>query len=338
MKKTIAFLLSLVMALSLLTACSTQKEPNSPNKGGNTSDPSNLKIGLVLTGSANDGGWNQMAADAASTVAAKYGCTVNFSESVATTDIENTIRGYADAGYDIVFAHGAELFDASKQVSKDYPDTKFINSCAFSGQEPNLTGVDFGAYELGFLNGLACAYATEAKKVGVIIAVESDSMLTWVEGIKDAVKYADESIEVVVVATGSFDDPIKAKQATDAMASKGCDVITQNADACGNGAVEECDALGLVNVGAVGDQSAYGESCFLSVIQDAHQGIAAAIDEAINGTLKPGPVVMGANANVVYLTGYTGKYANLLTDEEKATLQSVWQQAHDGIDLHTLTK
>ena len=331
MKKTIAFLLSLVMALSLLTACSTQKEPNSPNKGGNTSDPSNLKIGLVLTGSANDGGWNQMAADAASTVAAKYGCTVNFSESVATTDIENTIRGYADAKYDIVF-------DASKQVAKDYPDTKFINSCAFSGQEPNLTGVDFGAYELGFLNGLACAYATETKKVGVIIAVESDSMLTWVEGIKDAVKYVDESIEVVVVATGSFDDPIKAKQATDAMASKGCDVITQNADACGNGAVEECDALGLVNVGAVGDQSAYGESCFLSVIQDAHQGIAAAIDEAINGTLKPGPVVMGANANVVYLTGYTGKYANLLTDEEKATLQSVWQQAHDGIDLHTLTK
>ena len=69
MKKTIAFLLSLVMALSLLTACSTQKEPNSPNKGGNTSDPSNLKIGLVLTGSANDGGWNQMAAAAASTVA-----------------------------------------------------------------------------------------------------------------------------------------------------------------------------------------------------------------------------------------------------------------------------
>ena len=188
------------------------------------------------------------------------------------------------------------------------------------------------------MNGLACAYATETKKVGVIIAVESDSMLTWVEGIKDAVKYVDESIEVVVVATGSFDDPIKAKQATDAMASKGCDVITQNADACGNGAVEECDALGLVNVGAVGDQSAYGESCFLSVIQDAHQGIAAAIDEAINGTLKPGPVVMGANANVVYLTGYTGKYANLLTDEEKATLQSVWQQAHDGIDLHTLTK
>ena len=92
MKKTIAFLLSLVMALSLLTACSTQKEPNSPNKGGNTSDPSNLKIGLVLTGSANDGGWNQMAADAASTVAAKYGCTVNFSESVATTDIENHPR------------------------------------------------------------------------------------------------------------------------------------------------------------------------------------------------------------------------------------------------------
>ena len=57
MKKTIAFLLSLVMALSLLTACSTQKEPNSPNKGGNTSDPSNLKIGPEVPTTADGTKW-----------------------------------------------------------------------------------------------------------------------------------------------------------------------------------------------------------------------------------------------------------------------------------------
>lgn len=44
--------------------------------------------------------------------------------------------------------------------------------------------------------------------------------------------------------------------------------------------------------------------------------------------------------HVGIFAGITGQGddANLLTDEEKATLQSVWQQAHDGVDLHTLTK
>lgn len=346
MKKVITLLLTLAMVLGLLAGCGSKQAPEEEPKDSTAEetetpaasgpDYSSLKMGVVLSGSANDGGWNQMAADAAKAVADKYGCTVNYTESVKSTDFESTIEGYATAGYDIVVAHGAEFLDASKQVAKDYPDTTFINTSAYSGQEPNLTGVDFGAYELGFLNGIACAYATEAKKIGVIIAVESDSMLTWAEGIQDAVKYIDSSIEVTVVATGTFDDPIKAKQATDALAEQGCDVITQNADACGNGAVEECDALGLMNVGAVGDQSGFGESCFLTVIQDAKLGIETAIAEAVEGTLKPGAVVMGANAGVVYLTDYTGKYADVLTAEEKAALQDLWQKAHDGEDLSKL--
>lgn len=353
MKRMSALLLTLVMVLGLLTACGgggtgggaasdpapapeAEKDAPAQDADSGSAETEHLQIGLVLSGNANDGGWNQMAADAAQTVADKYGCTVNYTEAVKATDFESTIQGYAEAGYDIVVAHGAEFLDASKQVAKDYPETRFINTSAFSGQEPNLTGIDFGAFELGFLTGAACAYATEAKKIGVIIAVESDSMLLWAEGIKAAAKYIDDSIETVVVATGTFDDPIKAKQATDALAEQGCDVITQNADACGNGAVEECDTLGLINVGAVGDQSGFGESCFLTVVQDAHLGIETAISQAIEGTLQSGAVVMGANAGVIYLTDYTGKYADLLTDEEKASLQDFWQQAHDGVDLSTL--
>ena len=114
MKKMIASLLSLVMALGLLTACGSgstpapQESEKAPaEEPAPASEHSGLKIGLVLTGNASDGGWNQMAADAASTVADKYGCTVNYTESVSSTDYESTIRGYADAGYDIVLAHGA---------------------------------------------------------------------------------------------------------------------------------------------------------------------------------------------------------------------------------------
>ena len=65
-------------------------------------------------------------------------------------------------------------------------------------------------------------------------------------------------------------------------------------------------------------------------------GIETAIAQAIEGTLPPEAVNMGANAGVIYMTDYTGIYADRLTDEEKASLQDFWQQAHDGVDLSTL--
>ena len=100
--------------------------------------------------------------------------------------------------------------------------------------------------------------------------------------------------------------------------------------------MQECDALGLMNVGAVSDQTTIGESCFISVIQDAQLGITAAIEQAVEGTLKPGFVSMGASVGVITLTGYAGKYADVLSKEQKATLQDLWQKSYDGVDLSTL--
>ncbi len=246
------------------------------------------------------------------------------------------MRGYADAGYTIIVSHGAEFLDAAKLVSKEYPNITFICTSAQSGQEPNLTGIDFATYQLGFLNGAACAMATKTKKIGAVGSNEIDSIIAWCNGVIAGAKYIDPECEVFPVYTGSFDDALKAKQAVDALHQKGVDIVTQNADACGVGAVQECDALGLMNVGAVSDQTTIGESCFISVIQDAQLGITAAIEQAVEGTLKPGFVSMGASVGVITLTGYAGKYADVLSKEQKATLQDLWQKSYDGVDLSTL--
>ncbi len=350
MKKLFALHLSATMMLGLLSGCggssaktdtSAEKPAETSSDTSDTKDYSKLKIAVVLSGSANDGGWSQMAADAAKTVADTYGCTSNYTENLAATDFEHTIQGYADAGYDIIVAHGAEFIDATKKVAQEYPDQTFINTSAlstFPSDIPNLTGIDFGPYQLGFLCGAACALASETGKIGAILSQELDSMLVWVDGVRDGVKYIDSSMEVINVATGSWDDAVKVKQCVDALAEQGCDAITQNADAASSGGVEECDLLGLVNVGSVGDYTVAGESCMISYIQNASMGIQTAISRAIDGTLPNGYVVMAADAGVIYPTEFSGKYADKLTAEQKQVLQDLWQQARDGADLAALVQ
>ena len=99
LKKIVALALTSVMAISLLTACGSSassseaapaesKEESAVESVAESSaeetaesaemDYSALKIGVMLSGSANDGGWSQMGADAAGAAAEKYGCEVNY--------------------------------------------------------------------------------------------------------------------------------------------------------------------------------------------------------------------------------------------------------------------
>ena len=134
MKKVIALVLSLVMVLGLLAGCGNKQ--NDSDKKNDGKDYSNVKIGVMLAGSANDGGWSQMAADAAKAASKDYpGSTVNYSESISATDFESIMRGYADAGYTIIVSHGAEFLDAAKLVSKEYPNITFI--CTSAQSEPD---------------------------------------------------------------------------------------------------------------------------------------------------------------------------------------------------------
>ena len=54
MKKVIALVLSLVMVLGLLAGCGNKQ--NDSDKKNDGKDYSNVKIGVMLSGSANDGG------------------------------------------------------------------------------------------------------------------------------------------------------------------------------------------------------------------------------------------------------------------------------------------
>lgn len=345
-KKMLAFALAMAMALGLLSGCGSNSSSSSESSSDTQSetsteaDYSDKKIALLLSGSANDGGWSQMAADAASSVQDTYNCTVNYSESLPATDYESVMRGYADQGYDIIIAHGAEFLDTTMAVAADYPDIHFINTSAneesMASAPSNVTGIDFGTFQLGFLCGAAAGFVTESNKIGAIGSNEVSSIVAWVDGVQAGANYVNPDAQVISAFTGSYDDQVKAKQCTDSLVEQGCDVITQNADACGKGAVAECDALGVKNVGSVADETTEGDSCFLSIIQDSQLGIEIAVSQVLTGELGGGFYDFGPVDQVTRLSDYAGTYADALTDEQKAIMADLVDQLHDGVDLKSL--
>ena len=295
-------------------------------------DYSDKKVGLLLSGSANDGGWSQMAADAVTKAAEEYGCETNFSESLAATDFESTMRGYADAGYDVIVAHGAEFLDTSKLVSADYPDITFINTSAMEGKAPNLAALDMGSYQTGALSGYICGMASDSGKIGLIGALEGATTVLCFEAFETAAKAANPNADVTVVYTGSYDDQLKAKQACQELIEQGCDVICENADYAGIGAIQYCDEAGVINVVQATDYHEEGESVMMCVPQYVDYGITVAVERALEGTLdcSDGATMMDASAGVVIPTEFTGIYADKLTDEQKATWDKLVEYAKSG--------
>lgn len=373
--KILAVILSLAMLIGLLTGCgstsstsdsdseadaaATTEETGEETAAEETEDSgssitsgaedveiaegdySDVKVALMLSGSANDGGWSQMAYDAAMAIEADYSCTVNYTESIPTTDYESVMRGYADAGYDIIIAHGAEFLDTTILVAADYPDVTFINNSAMeesmTGAPDNVIGIDYGTYQLGYVAGVICGFASENGMIGAIGSNEISSIVGWVEGVEDGAQLVNADAQVISAYTGSYDDQVKAKQCTDSLVEQGCDVITQNADACGTGAVEECDELGVMNVGNVADMTGDGESCLVSVVQDSQQGLEIAIADTLTGTITGGWYDYGPVSNVTRLSDYSGIYADVLTDDEKAIVNNLLDALHEGIEINTLT-
>ena len=335
MKKIVALCLAAFMAVGLLAACGSSSSDSSSTGNADASaekDTSDIKIGLLLSGSSNDGGWSQLAADGVKEAAEALGCSYDFSENLASTDFESTMRGYADAGYDIIVAHGAEFLDTSKLVAPEYEDVMFINTSAQNGQTPNLAAIDFGSYQTGYLTGMALGLVSENGKIGVVCGMEGDTTVVCNNALIDGAMAVNDKVtkdSVQIVYTGSYDDQLKAKQAAQELINSGCDAISENADRAGIGAIQQCEESGVPNIVCATDYSDEGDTVGLCVYQDVAHGIAVAIEEAAAGTLdiSDGATNMAAAEGVVCMTDFKG---DILSEDAQATLKQAYEDAVAG--------
>ncbi len=337
MKKILHVLLVLLLAASLvLGGCaSAGSEAPAPEAPGTDEPPAEepaepLKVALILPGPINDGGWNTSGYEGLMLIEEEFGAQVAYNENTPVSDYDEVYRGYAIQGFDIVIGHSSNFADSAKRVAPEFPDTHFVVTSTALTQEPNLSSIANDNAQQGFLMGVVAAVVSESGIVGGIGSTEISSIIDSLIGYEAGAKYINPDIQVMTTYTGNHDDAAGAKEIAFSMIDQGADVLMANANAASLGVMEAGQERDIKLIGSIGDMSQVAPD---HVVTSGRTVMSTAFKAFVDAYLQPGfkadAYIMGLNENVVFLNEYN-KFEDRLTDEQKATIQSVVDGLKDG--------
>jgi basic membrane protein A len=300
MKKVLVFLLVSAVALASVFAGGAKESTTTSN----TEKKKPTSMALILSGPANDQGWNAVAVSGLKATAEKFGFKTSIMENVDIASSEAAFRQLAAEGYDIVIGHGYQYGEPAVAVSSEFPDNYFLatESNSFSDNAASyVMACEQGAYVMGLL----CASMSKSKTIGVIGGFEQPSITKELEAFKLAAKKVDPTIKVFEIYINSFTDTNLGYEAAMTMIDRGADVIYQVANQAGNGALIACSERGCYCAGNSYDQNSIAPNNVLSsTIYNMDQVMITAVSAILDGTFKGGVYNLGMDKKVVEIADY----------------------------------
>lgn len=354
LKRGHALLLALVMVLSL-AACSTPAAADP----GKTADPkastpadastpattgstplatTPKKIGFFCPGSVNDNGFNASGYNGVLKIVEKYGTDMVYRENAQASEYEEIARGFADAGCDLIIAHGSASGDAVLTVAEEYPDIRFLvvaNTTAFNGSNVGCLTLD--GVQGGFICGALAALTTKSNHIGsVVLEIISAKQLQW--GFEAGAKYINPDIEVSNVYLTNNSDSAGAQQAAYSLFGGGIDVLLQNCDPAGNSVYTAAQEHGGYVICTTSDHNALAPDVILgNGTQLFPEAILATFDRIVDGTWKPESVVLGVTEGSVGFQFNEALVTSALSAENRAKFDQLMADIESGtIDCRAL--
>lgn len=210
-------LLLMVSMLALTAGCS----------GSQTGSGAKYKVAMILPGAVEDADYNYVGMQALEELKKAHGVDTKYQEKVAPADAERVARGFINDGYNIVAFHGGQFVTTVQKLAPQFPDVNFIMESAgpIANLPPNVWNIGRRFFEGFYSLGTLAANSTKSGKIGVLVGIQLPDFIASVNAIQKAVKEANPKAKVVHTFVGDQNDPVKARQAAEAMVNEGVDFI-----------------------------------------------------------------------------------------------------------------
>jgi basic membrane protein A len=222
------------MALALagalvLSACSSSKSSKASSSGSG-----NFKVGFIMVGSRHDYGYNQAVYDASQKVATSVpGIQVVTADNIPENNsVTQTMQSMASSGVKVIFATSYGYFSYAEAFAKANPNVIVLHQGGFEKGtfSPNF-GTYWGeAYEPVSLGGMAAGAATKSNKLGFVYAFPISQTIANIDAFELGAQLVNPDAKTYLVNTSSWCDPLKQKEAAQALLSQGVDVLSQHQD------------------------------------------------------------------------------------------------------------
>ena len=270
MKKFLAMLLALVMALSLV-ACGEKKDPT----GDDTKTPaegSKVKVGFITLHDENST-YDKNFIDAAKEACANLGLVENEDYFIKTNVGETeqcaeVAADLVDAGCNIIFADSFGHEPYMIEVAKANPEVQFCHSTGTRAHTEGLANYHnafASIYEGRYLAGIAAGMKlnamieagdikAEEAKMGYVGAFTYAEVVSGYTSFYLGAKSVCPTVTMDVTFTGSWYDETLEKEGAEKLIQGGCKLISQHADSLG--APTACENAGVPNVSYNGSTQA----------------------------------------------------------------------------------
>ena len=360
MKKFLAMLLALVMALSLV-ACGEKKDDTQGNGDGDAT-AAKVKVGFITLHDENST-YDKNFIDAAKEACANLGLVENEDYFIKTNVGETeqcaeVAADLVDAGCNIIFADSFGHEPYMIEVAKANPEVQFCHSTGTRAHTEGLANYHnafASIYEGRYLAGIAAGLKlnamieagdikAEEAKMGYVGAFTYAEVVSGYTSFYLGAKSVCPTVTMDVTFTGSWYDETLEKEGAEKLIQGGCKLISQHADSLG--APTACENAGVPNVSYNGStQAACPNTYIISsrinwapyyeyAIKAVMNG--TTIDTDWTGTLATGSVVLTDLNTAVAAEGTAEAIAAATEKLEKGELH-VFDTATFTVKGETLT-
>ena len=270
MKKFLAMLLALVMALSLV-ACGEKKDDTQGNGDGDAT-AAKVKVGFITLHDENST-YDKNFIDAAKEACANLGLVENEDYFIKTNVGETeqcaeVAADLVDAGCNIIFADSFGHDPYMIEVAKANPEVQFCHSTGTRAHTEGLANYHnafASIYEGRYLAGIAAGLKLNAMidagdikadeaKMGYVGAFTYAEVVSGYTSFYLGAKSVCPTVTMDVTFTGSWYDETLEKEGAEKLIQGGCKLISQHADSLG--APTACENAGVPNVSYNGSTQA----------------------------------------------------------------------------------
>ena len=343
MKKFLALILALVMALSLV-ACGNDAPPADDGAADDGAAPA-VKVGFICLHDENST-YDLNFLNGAKEAIANLGLTE--ADYIIKTNIPEGQECYeaamdlVDAGCNIIFANSFGHEPYMLQAAQEVPDVEFCHSTgtmAHTAGVANYHNAFASIYEGRFLAGVAAGMklnemieageiTADQAKMGYVGAFTYAEVVSGYSSFYLGAKYVCPSVTMDVTFTGSWYDEALEKEGAQKLIDGDCVLISQHADSLG--APTACENAGVPNVSYNGSTQAAGPNTYIIssrinwapyyeyAINAVKNG--QAIDADWTGTLATKSVLLSDVNESVAAAGTAEKLAEVQAALEAGTL------------------